>query len=555
MAVQALTAQIRLANSSDGGSYWDLTATAATQDTAAGSSVNVTCTVSTATATLAPPTAPTNADVYFMIDNSATQVKTIALSASAGSSSQTFFFTDTGLTGGASRAGMIRIKVRLRQTGGLAATQYDVSSEPSSYGSPANSLATGSIVTAANVGYIRGTTTASTVLAGSGTLAYNTTLTATTTLGAAPFSSRTLNVALSPITATASAASTTTTFTTALGVVDNRFPASSASRTTAVTFPNAGLVGIAWTTATLTETTRTIDPRITFTQILQNDSSTFATPPTSSTLINTAFQRLNAQLGFLASRATDANGNGVTTLTWTDKLWDNVNLVSSEASPAKTRTATASTQGGQTGWTDAFLTWDNSLPGGTWTYKQVITAPANAVGLEASNVTSVYLLAVNPLYRIVTGLGPSTTAVDGDHWHPGESLTVGMAMYDIANRNLIAPDASPVPRLILGRFNLTYGRAEYLTSTTDGSGSLTWAALTGATAYEWVTAASAGDANTFVKTFTATETANWGTADLFVIGIAYINGTPYNDFSFRDVLSKTANPHSKYKFDATGLFK
>lgn len=546
MAVVSRISTLQLNNSATTSSRtW--VATAATQDTVAGSSVSVVITQSSSGA--APAVVADTLTLNIYIDSGTTLVRTISLTPASASQTISLVMASDGVTAASARAGTLRMRITAVNTTGGATGTYNADTDAVSAVPP-----TGFTITR-DQGWVRSTTTASNALPGTGILAYNDTLTATTTLGAVPFQSSIVNVSLSPVTSTASAASTTVTFVTALGVVDNRFPASSASRTTALTFTNATLTATPWTTATLTETTRTVDPRITFSRTLQIESNTFSTPPSSNPAINTSFQRLTSQLGFLASRAVNANGTGIATLTWTSKTWDNGGFAGTEAAPAKTRTATATTQGGQAGWTDGFLTWDNQLPGGTWTFKQVILTPSNATGLELNNSESIYLLSINPLYRLVVGVGPSTTAADGDHWHAGDSLTVGLSVYSLTSSTLILPDTSPAPNFILGRFNLTLGRAEYLTNTLDVGGSYTWAALTGNTAYSWVGSASVGDVNSYVRVFTATETASWGDSDLFVIGIAYINGTPYNDFSFRDVLSKAANPHSAYTFDPTGLFK
>lgn len=140
--------------------------------------------------------------------------------------------------------------------------------------------------------------------------------------------------------------------------------------------------------ANLTDDARvTIDPRLTFTQIMQDNNSTFQNPPT---LLNTA-TRAVTDLGFLAARATNARAEGQNALTWTQKLWDNGTLVGSEAAPVATRADTSQTQSGQLGWSDGFMTWDEALPGGGWTHKAVLTT-GDATGLELSNTRTLTLV-------------------------------------------------------------------------------------------------------------------------------------------------------------------
>lgn len=374
MAVVAGYASLKIDNGAGSSLIWS--ATAAVSDTPAGSSVVVTITYAS-TGSLIAAADTLDLDIY--IDNGSTLVKSFSLNPALGSQTCTFFFTADGTGPASARCGLLRMRLHaVNTTAALGANRYNVDSDLTN-----NTPPTGSTVTIHDQGYIRGTTTASTVLAGAGTLGYGDTLTATTTLGAAPYQSRTLNVALSPIAATASAASTTVTFTTALGTVDNRFPASSASRTTAVTFPNASLVAIPWTTATLTESTRTIDPRLSFTHHLQVNSSSFATPPSAR-----AVTRLkHTQVGYIAARVVNANGTGVNGITWTTTVQDAAAL-----NAALTATPTSATAGGEAGWGSTLLKWLPTPPMGAYSKTVTITAPAGAVGLGTGTTQTLQLL-------------------------------------------------------------------------------------------------------------------------------------------------------------------
>jgi hypothetical protein len=538
-------AQVRIINSADATAYWDLTATAATQDTAAGATVNVSCVVSASAGTLGAPAAPTNADIYFLADDQATLIKTIVLTPSANTSTQAFTFTDTGAAGGVNRAGVIRLKVRVRQTAGLAATQYDISSEPSLYGSPANTLATGSAAGAAQVGFIRGTMTATTTLAASTdaipvAMGYGNTLTATTVLGAAPYVSRTVQVALTGIAAVASGASTSTTFTTALGLVDNRFSSASVSRSTTTTFPNAGLVAIGWTASTPTEATVTVDPRFTKVGLLQVNSNAWGTLPLSKDVA--AHQRLTSDLAFLSMRYRNANGAGINGLSVGHVLADSAGLVA-----VITWADTTAVEGTEAGWCNTLQPWSSALPGGFWSHTTTVTAPSTATGLETGTDT-LTLLAKNPNYQVVVGLTLASPGAEADHAHFGDNLTASLVVLNVASDFKVPIDAgSAVVSLI--RYNAATSLLEALA--TNGTTWSTWS--TGVLPTIPMTV-NPNDPNLWQYTFTST--AGWGATDVIAAQVqCKINGTPYGMAAPRELVSTAANGHAKYALDVTGLFK
>ena len=331
----------------------------------------------------------------------------------------------------------------------------------------------------------------------------------------------------------------TTTFTTALGTADNRFPASSASRSTVTVFSNASLTSLPWTVATtLTETTRTIDPRLTFTHLLQLDDNTFGTPPSSKDTASK--QRLTSQIGFLSARITNANGSGINSISWTTTLQDHAHLVS-----ALTATATSTTQGGQAGWGDTFLNWTSALPGGQWDKSCTITSPSGATGLESGNTDTYSLIASNPNLRLICGGGPASLGDDVKHWSPGMPFEVGLCVFNTATLTTVALDSGPTA--FIGRLNYATGTVEYLDS--DG---VTWVAATGASAYAHPLTASPYDANAYLTSFTGVQTAGWGTADLFVVGRCTVGGVPVNDFS-KEIAVSTKNRHDAYAFDGAGF--
>lgn len=349
--------------------------------------------------------------------------------------------------------------------------------------------------------------------------------------------------------------------------INNVFAAADTNTQVKITQANSTLSGIPWTHFTSlpagwtgatggginTQNTQansptnlfTIDPRIQFAHLLQLNDSAFGTPPSSKDVASG--QRLTADLGFIASQAQDINGSALANgLVWTEKLWDSGNLISSESSPWKSRSSTGSTQGGQTSWSDAFMTWDAQLPGGSWTQKEVITT-ANATGLETANTRTLTLLAINPNLRLLVGIGPSTEGAETDHLHAGDPFRVEISMFRRDTHAQVVLDSAAAFSIF--RYNPTADRFETLQS------DFTWVALNGATVNEFVCSAAGGDANTWTYTFTGAQTSGWGAFDLLaVIGIGVVNSTPYQAPGSREILG-TAHPHTGYVFDPTGLFK
>jgi hypothetical protein len=566
-------------------------ATAATQDTAAGSSVTLTVRSMVGVGATSPA-APDS--LKLKIVNTAGNVLIKEFTFTAGhpspggaaiSQAFTFFFTANGDSGGAARSGTVEMVLEAVRTSGIAGTNYNIQSDGSNDGnSAAASGPTGSTLTL-NRGWVRGTTTAtvttSNVAAGGAkpsVYAYTTPTGADggdsvfhrVTLAAPTYetwtATHTISGATPALSASSASAQTQTFDATFTRVVDNRFPASSSAQTAGVgTVPNASLnntapnsgggsTGQPYVGLTVTTDSLTVDPRVTRRPLFQIDDNTFATPPLSKNLAS--HERATHQTGFMAERFTNARSEGVNGLTYT--------LTLTPTKPGDTVTATgktSTTQGGEAGWASALTPWVSGLPGGTWTKAIAVTAPADITGaayfpLAAGENETYTLLAVNPNLKVVTGAGSSSAATDGDHWHPGLPLLVGLAVFDIGSRQVVDVDDPGLPKayISLARFNVTSGRAEYLTATPDVDGSLTWAAANGATVHEFQLARSPGDNLTFIHQFSATETAGWGTADLFVIPRAVKDGTPYSTFGITEV-PDVRNRHDAYAFDPTGLFR
>lgn len=133
--------------------------TAATQDIAAGSTVVITTTMTTSGAT--PPVAPDTLDLSIRIDNSSTQIINFSLNTTSASQTSSFALTDTGISGGINRCGVVRMRIAaVNTTAGLSSSRYNVQSDDNT----GQILPTGFTVTQRDQGWVRGTTTASVVV-------------------------------------------------------------------------------------------------------------------------------------------------------------------------------------------------------------------------------------------------------------------------------------------------------------------------------------------------------------------------------------------------------
>lgn len=520
-------------------------ATATVQDTGAGLSVDVTVTFTAAGVT--PPANPETFHLDLFIDNTANIVRQFVLNPASASQVVSFFFTSNGQSGGSARCGTIRMRLRAARTN---VPTYDVNSDVGG-----DTPQVGFSVTQEDQGWIRGTTTGAHVLSnvsqGGATpnpFAARDPLFHRLTLGAQPFQSQSITLKVGAI-KSASVTDTDTTFETTYssGDVDNAFPASSASYALSTTVPNAALAtGQPWTVLTESGGPVTVDPRITFTQLLQVDNSSFAADPMSLNVVSG--QRLTSQLGFLAARARNARSEGLNGIAWNEKLWDTGNLTGSEASPVASRAVTSQNQGApaQAGWADGFLVWDESLPGGSWTQKEVLTT-ADLTGLEVSNTRSLTLLAVDPNKRVIVSASPSTSGAEADHWHAGDPLYVTAELVDLTLLQQVAVDVATGFKVLVVRHNPSTRRAEYLTS------AFAWATFNGATADTHAMAVSPNDSKLYELTFSGAQTTSFGDIDLIaVIAFAFLNGTPYAGGAPREAVGK-ANGHAGYAIDALQL--
>lgn len=539
MAVVSRVAKLRYqgATSND---FQEYTATATVQDTAAGSSVTVTWAQALGGISGDPPT---GGELNFYVDNGATLVRQIVLNASTvQGSSHTFHFTDTGSSGGTARSGTIRLRARTFRQG--TATNHDANSDSG------GTAPVGMSVHTTDQGWIRGTTTATVKVskdggAGAATalLAYPDTITGRATLGAAPYASRTLTITLGPASAV-SASSTTTTFDSALGTADSRFPAAATAYTPTITVPNATLTSQPWTSlTTTTPTNATVDPRITESQHFQVDDNAFGTAKAASLR-----QMLSTESGFLWSIIRNARSEGVNGLSITKTL------TPTKPGSAVTGSTTTTTQDSQAG-VSGRLDWTSSKPGGTWTPSGDVTSPA---GISADthfvqDTGTFTMLVADPRILVLSSAGPTSK---DNHARPGEAFQGGCAVYKAGTRTTVAVDSDGAGGhkayaafIRLQDTGTHAGRGEYLES--DGT---TWTAITatGQAIYHHQLTQTRASSGIYTKTFTAEQTAGWGTYDIFIVGEAVIDGTPY-PIGEKEVVIGAANRHDSFAIDPVGL--
>lgn len=467
-------------------------ATADAQDRAAGASYTITV-VQTSSGATPPGVANTLTLNVYRTDGALQQAFTLT----PGSASQAVTFTPVTV-------GTFLLDIRAIRTD-LVSYDYETDGSPST-------PPTGFTATVVDRGWVRTTTTAAVVLNRATEYAYGDAITSTVTLGASPAVSRNTTLTLGPVSAV-TASGTTTSHSPNLGSCDNRFPVAATAYTTALTFANESLTGQPWTTATVTQDSVTVDPRITLGWLLMENDNVFGTPPS----IKHTTRRLISRLGFLASRVTNARGEGLNSLAWTEKLWDSAQLVGSPASPYKSQTVSSSaTQGGQAGW-GPLLTWDgNPLPTGSWTYRRTLTT-AGSTGLEFGADATPALQETNTNQRLVIGAGPGSSS-EGRHASPGTIIGAGFSVHDVEELGLVEVDAGTA-KIAFGRNNPGTGASEFLDS------DLTWKTSHDRTIYYWPATETFAGSKLYTVEFTAVQTAGWTTSQIVAVGAAQVGGS------------------------------
>lgn len=557
MAVVSRIATIKFDNSLGSTKTW--TATAAVQDTAAGSSVVVTIDRVNVGA-LAPDDTDTLTLRY--VDDGGNIIRSVTLNNTTFPQTDTFFFTANGASGGGNRCGTIEIKLQATKTTGGPTNTYDVETD----GSP-NTPPSTFTTTQLDRGWIRGTTTLvesiSNISLGGGKSTpaeYDESLFVRLTAGDTSYIARALSVSISNTTPSLSGNTNSTTAAqrdvTFSGVVDNRFPASVQTAAVSETVPNATLTGLPdFTFSSVTDDSISVDPRLTCTHLLQLDDNSFGTPPMSKN--SAAGQRLTSQIGYISTNLRAARGtltgNAITEGKNTNSTGTAINIHTSlqdqaQAVTAITQDGDLGTRGGEAGWM-GFMQWTSALPGGTWNKTVTINSPSDITGASylLNSTVSYTLLAIDPAIKLAFNASVDSSNL-GDHFSPGMALVVEASLFNRVTNQAVAPDSSPAPTCSILRYNQTTQKKQYLK--TD----YTWADLTGGTADTFALTVSPNDANTYARTFTAaqTSTANgWDNSRLEVISTVYRGGTPYGDVIPVPVTG-TNNKHSGYSYDPVG---
>jgi hypothetical protein len=426
------------------------TATATTQDTAAGQSVVVT--IAMTVTGIDPPDVPDTLSLSFRVDSLATVVRTATLTPGSASQQVTFHFTDTGISGGSDRCGTIRMRIDAARTGGGGLRNYTVNSDDTT----GQVLPAGYSVDIRDQGWVRGTTTlveaASNVSAGgaqSEPAQYDESLYVRCTSGAASYVARALTVASSVGSLSGSTNSTTsaTRDITFSNVVDERFAAAVTTVGWTVTVPNATLTGSAdWTHTSTTDDTIDVDPRLTATLHFQVDDTTFALASHVASK-----QMLATQSGFLWAKITGSRAVGVNGVT----IQQTLDPVGPGTTITDTATATT-TQGGVVG-VSGRLDWTASKPGGSWAWSVDATAPSDIDGATyLTSTDSVTMLAPNPAYAVLCGGG---SGVDGQHMVDGDDFIVGGGLVNGVTGQLLTPGGTP--SVVIAR-QTAAGKVEYL---------------------------------------------------------------------------------------------
>lgn len=536
MALVSRVATLRLNGTGAGFREWKATATV--QDTPAGQRVDVTLAFSGGT--LGAPLAPDTLTVTFR-NSSGTAIKTFS-----GLSEQNFidgnitpfWFTSNGNSGQPTRCGTIVIDIRATRSSGTVADNYDVETD----GNPAT-VPSGVTIATTDQGWIRGTTTAVSVLsnvaiagAKNQPAEYDESLFHRLTLADTPYTSQTIVLsATSGVSGSVSAsiASSTTTFdSTQVNVVDDRWASAVQTLTTAASPANStgAATGQPWTVlTTYTADTISVDSRLDQSHHFQVGDDVFGVSKN-----DTSRFMLAEQSGFVATRFTTrrtATGvNGLTVATTNDPVQPGSN---------DTGTSTTATRDGQAGWTDLVPVCSTGKPGGVWNKTVDVTAPADIdLNTHLVNPTSVITVGlldprISALVKM-SGTDPNTT---GRHFEAGDVAKIAVTLYNRLTRARLLPDAAPT--LFLTRYDVGGGKWQFLDS--DGATWVDWGANAAA---EHVMAQEVSDSFSYALEFGNTD--GWGTIDIVGIECVFLlGGTPYGFKAARELVS-SKNRHDQY---------
>ena len=554
MAVVSRIATLKFNNTilGDTGGYRQWQASAATQDTAAGSSVVVT--VTNTSGGTAPPAVTDTLTLEYRDDTSGV-IKTVTLNNTSASQTDTFYFSTNGLSGGAARCGTVELVLHAVKTSGGPTNTYDTETD----GSP-NTPPSLNTTIQLDRGWVRGTTTlveaVSNISLGGGKTSpaqYDESLFFRATTGAASYVSRAFTVDSSSGSLSGATNSTTATThdVTFSNVCDNRFPAASTTVNWTVTVPNSALTGApSFTFTSTTDDSIAVDPRLTCAHLLQLNNDAFATPPLS---LNVATgQRIFPDVGYLSTNIRAARGTLVTTTITGGVNGLTATITMDPQSPGSTVTyvgRVTATEGGQAGWTQSanLLAEWSQFPSGNWDKSVAITAPSDIIGAGylLNSTTTYSFVAVDPNLQPV--FYPSNLTHPGGHTAPGDVVKIIATITNEVSGLRVAPDSAYV-----WATQAPGGVLKQLVSDTDNTPAAfaDWDAATPRTTFALT--ADPADPTKMQRTFSFT--AGWSSVPIVWRALLVYQGAPYPVFVARE-MPAAFNPHDRKQFDPTGLFR
>lgn len=153
--------------------------------------------------------------------------------------------------------------------------------------------------------------------------------------------------------------------------------------------------------------------------------------------------------------------------------------------------------------------------------------------------------AANPhgrAYQVMTSGGLTSKP---DHWSPGETFQAGLAVIDMKTSKAVPIDGyKQVALFRLQDGGTAAGYGEFLAA--DG----TWQPLTdtATVAFHDVSETRPGS-SVYIRNFT--DTASWGTYDIFVLGRCKVGFFEFNNY-VSEIGVGGVNKHSGYAFDGPG---
>lgn len=496
---------------------------------------------------LTPPQAPTSVTIP-VLTHGGTTIRTLNPGTAVTGSGfgdrvpqPDVYFTSNGLSGGSARAGLLEFNIRATSTGGLA--PYDVSTDNR------GTQSGGGTVTRER-GWERATTTMTyTWRIGSTPTAlycYNDVPNVLLETAVPLFGAFTVGFNIKRQDTSAFLASQSSSWTNGSSslslnftTVSNAYPVGPYALTGEFSVASA-TPSEPFVPSSLTESAdASLDNRVTMTSHMQKNDNAFGVAK------NAGAQRLTSELCFLASRLTNARGEGLDGISVTRHLYDAGQLTGTPTAGVASNTSSTGIADGQSGWLSTFLVWDEALPGGSWKVRHSTSSGAN--GLLTPVDSSFTLVSSDPNLTLVTAGGPGTPNQDTRHFTPGEVFVAGAACFNTGSNELVPMDDNQA-WILIARFNLSNGTAEILQA--DG---VTWVAgqTPGASYYHTATETYPGS-HVYTVAFLPVQTATWSASDLFTVGKGFVGGVPVSNY-LKEVTTSGANNHTGYSFDGPGF--